>query len=215
MMNLVILGAPGSGKGTQAHRLAEAYSLRRISTGDILRDAVARGTELGMKAKAHMDSGGLVPDGLVIDLIAEALDGDGGHRGFIFDGFPRTVKQAEALDDLLVRTGRKLDAVVLLEVSEEEVVRRLTLRRSCPGCERLYNMESDPPGDGVHCDVCGEELIIRSDDREDVIRKRLEVYRRQTEPIIRWYGEKGTVLRIDGEQGPDEVLAQVRRLIDP
>jgi len=213
MMNLVILGAPGSGKGTQAHRLAEAYALKRISTGDILRDAVARGTDLGREAKAHMDAGGLVPDGLVIDLIEETLESGVRPGEFIFDGFPRTVKQAEALDELLARTDRSLDAVIVLDVSEGEVVRRLTLRRSCPGCERLYNMESDPPGDGVHCDACGRELIVRSDDHEDVIRRRLEVYREQTEPIIRWYGEKGTILRVDGEAEPAEVLEQIRRSI--
>jgi len=211
MMNLVILGAPGSGKGTQSQRLAEAYSLKRISTGDILRDAVAHGTELGRKAQAHMDVGELVPDGLVIDLIDETLECSGGTGGFVFDGFPRTVKQAEALDALLVRTERSLDAVILLDVSEGEVVRRLTLRRSCPECERLYNMESDPPRDGGHCDGCGRELIVRSDDREDVIRNRLEVYRGQTEPIIRWYGEKGAILRVDGEAEPAEVLEQIRR----
>jgi adenylate kinase len=213
-MNIVMLGSPGSGKGTQAHMLAEKFSLKRISTGDILREAVMNETNLGKRARIHMDNGDLVPDGLVIDLIAEAVNEMGDRKGLIFDGFPRTLKQAEALDDLLVRTGRTIDLVIYLDVSPEEVVRRLSLRRSCPGCERLFNMESDPPNDGVNCDVCGRKLIVRSDDREDVIRNRLEVYRQETQPIIHWYDERGKVDRINGEVSAPQVFERICREIE-
>ncbi len=213
MMNLVILGSPGSGKGTQAHMLARKHSLMWISTGDILRNAVAEGTELGRKAKSHMDSGELVPDELVIELIRDALETKDRKNGFILDGFPRTLKQAKALGALLDTTGDAIDSVIYLEVSKEEVVRRLSLRRSCPNCNRMYNIATDPPADVSRCDDCGHELIARSDDQEEVILNRLEVYRKQTFPILDWYESNGKVLRVDGELEPSDVFEEINRLL--
>lgn len=213
-MDLVILGSPGSGKGTQALMLAEKFSILHISTGDLLREAVATGTELGRKAQGFMDSGELVPDDLVIDLIAETLRANEGGKGFILDGFPRTLNQAKALSDLLTGMDLKIQLVIYLDVSSEEVVRRLSLRRSCPNCSRLFNMASKPPSDGVHCDDCGEELIIRKDDREDVILNRLEVYRKETFPILEWYEQNSTVVKVNGELSPSDVLGEISRFID-
>ena len=212
-MNLVILGSPGSGKGTQAVMLARRFSLLHISTGDLLRDAVAAGTELGKQARAFMDRGGLVPDGLVIDLIEETLRSNEGGDGFVLDGFPRTLNQAVALRDLLAGMEKEIRYVIHLDVSEDEVVRRLSLRRTCPSCNRLFNLATDPPSDGSHCDDCGVELIGRKDDQEDVIRNRLEVYRRETLPLLRWYEQNSTVLKVDGERSPSEILEEISRVI--
>ncbi len=214
MMNLVILGSPGSGKGTQALMLARKYSLLQISTGDILRDAVLKGTELGSKAKSYMDSGGLVPDELVVELIEETLNTSERKKGFILDGFPRTLNQAKALHKLLVGMGEVIDYVIYLDVSKDEVVRRLSLRRSCPNCNRLYNMVSDPPSDGINCDECSSELIIRRDDKEEVILNRLEIYNNETLPILKWYDQKSKVVKINGEMKSSEVLEQIFRFLD-
>jgi adenylate kinase len=214
MMNLVILGSPGSGKGTQALMLARRYSLLRISTGDILRDAVLNETELGNKAKGYMDSGGLVPDELVVELIEETLNNSEMEEGFILDGFPRTLNQAKALHKLLVGMGEVIDYVIYLDVSKDEVVKRLSLRRSCPNCNRLYNMVSDPPSDGNNCDECNSELIIRRDDKEEVVLNRLEIYNKETLPILKWYDQKSKVVKINGELNSSEVLEQILRFLD-
>jgi adenylate kinase len=214
MMNLVILGSPGSGKGTQALMLARRYSLLRISTGDILRDAVLNGTELGNKAKGYMESGGLVPDELVVELIEETLNNSEMEEGFILDGFPRTLNQAKALHKLLVGMGEVIDYVIYLDVSKDEVVKRLSLRRSCPNCNRLYNMVSDPPSDGNNCDECNSELIIRRDDKEEVVLNRLEIYNKETLPILKWYDQKSKVVKINGELNSSEVLEQILRFLD-
>jgi adenylate kinase len=213
MMNLVILGSPGSGKGTQAHMLAQKHSLLWISTGDILRNAVAEGTELGLKAKNFMDSGDLVPDELVIDLIRETLETKEKKEGFILDGFPRTLNQAKALGILLDKTGDLIDSVIYLDVSKEEVVRRLSVRRTCPECNRLYNLATDPPADGSHCDNCSCDLIVRSDDQEDVILNRLEVYREETLPILEWYESRSKVCSVNGEIEPSEVFVEINQFL--
>jgi adenylate kinase len=213
-MDLVMLGSPGSGKGTQARMLARRYSLLQVSTGDILREAVFKETSLGKRARSFMESGALVPDELVIGLIGETLEKQVEKGGVIFDGFPRTIKQADALQRLLNGRGERVDLVIYLEVSSEEVVRRLSLRRSCPNCNRLYNVVSDPSADGLHCDECKAELIVREDDREDVILNRLEVYGAKTLPILQWYEEMGEVLRVDGEKDSMEIHSEICRFLD-
>jgi adenylate kinase len=194
--------------------LAQQFSILHISTGDLLREAVATGTELGRKAQGFMDSGELVPDDLVIDLIEETLRTNEGEKGFILDGFPRTLNQAKALNELLTGMEMGIHFVIYLDVSSDEVVRRLSLRRSCPSCNRLYNMASEPPADGVHCDECGDELIVRKDDREDVILNRLEVYQKETFPILDWYERESTVVKVNGELSPSEVLGEITRFIE-
>ncbi|MGD2152133.1 MAG: adenylate kinase [Gemmatimonadales bacterium] len=193
-MKLVLLGPPGSGKGTQGDRLAAQFGVPKYATGDILRDAVRRGTALGDDAKRYMDAGELVPDEVVLGLVREALATPQAAPGFILDGFPRTVAQAEGLEALLEERDAKLDAVVYFDVPEEELIRRLAGRRSCPNCGAVFNVHSDPPAVAETCDGCGSKLETREDDREDTVRNRLRVYHEHTEPLLRWYGE-GSVLR--------------------
>ncbi|OGF97047.1 MAG: adenylate kinase [Candidatus Glassbacteria bacterium RBG_16_58_8] len=213
-MNLVLLGSPGSGKGTQARLLTATYSLLWISTGDLLRESLKKGTDLGSRAKRYMESGQLVPDDLVIDLIDETIRRRGCRGGILFDGFPRTLKQAAALQKLLDRVGERIDYIIYLDVSNEEVVRRLSLRRSCPKCHRLYNLATEPPSDGVHCDGCGSRLTLRSDDREEVIRSRLDVYQRETFPVMDWYEGKAVIVKVDGERQPSEIQKDIGHTLD-
>ncbi len=188
-MRIVLFGPPGAGKGTQASMLAEKTGAEHISTGDALRDAVARQTEVGLKAKSYMDKGELVPDEVVIAIAKERL-AKAGESGFILDGFPRTVAQAEALDKALDELGKPLDAVVNLEVDEEEIVWRLSGRRVCPNCGEPYHIESKPSAKDGICDKCGSALVHRSDDQPDAIRNRLKVYNQQTEPVLGYYESK-------------------------
>ena len=219
-MNLILLGAPGAGKGTQGALLAERHGLARISTGDLLRSALRRGTPLGLRARQYMEAGELVPDSLILDLVREVLDGgeaaeevggaDAVARGFILDGFPRNIPQAEALDRMLEDLGRPLDAVLLFEVPDELLVRRISGRRSCSKCGAVYNVFSDPPAREGVCDRCEGELTQRADDRAETVQRRLEVYREQTEPLVGYYDSRSTpVRRIDGNQPVDAVQAQV------
>ena len=211
-LNLVLLGPPGSGKGTQAERLQEDLRLPYYSTGNILRAAVRDETELGRKAKEYMDRGDLVPDDVIIGVIAERIAAHEAEDGFILDGFPRTVGQAEALEARMDELSKRLTAALLIEVSDEEVVRRLGGRRTCPN-GHVFHVEFDPPEhDGV-CDVCGAELTIRDDDKPDVIKNRLEQYREKTEPLVAWYEERGDLERVDGEKEPDEVDEDIRALL--
>ena len=213
-LDIVLLGAPGSGKGTQAERIAPAYGLPHVSTGDILRGAVKGGTELGVAAKHFMDAGDLVPDDVVIGIIAERLTQGDTAAGFMLDGFPRTLDQAAALDDMLAGAGRVLRLVLLIDVPEEELVQRLAGRRACRACGRGYNVVFDPPQrDGV-CDVCGGELFQRDDDNEATVRNRLAVYRRQTAPLIGYYRDKGILSTVSGGgRDPDQVFADVETLL--
>jgi adenylate kinase len=208
-LNLVLLGPPGSGKGTQGERLQQDLELPYYATGDILRAAVRDGTELGRKAKEYMDRGDLVPDEVIVGVIAERVSGSEAEDGFILDGFPRTTVQAEALDSEVNRLGRELTATIFIDVSEEEVVRRLGGRRTCAN-GHIFHIEFDPPEREGICDVCGEELVVRDDDKPDVVRNRLERYHAETEPLVAYYDERGLLHHIDGSAAPDEVYESIR-----
>jgi adenylate kinase len=209
-LNLVLLGPPGAGKGTQADRLRKDFGLPYWSTGIILRDAVERETELGKKAKEYMDSGDLVPDELICDVIAERFDSGEADNGFLLDGFPRTVGQAEMLERLLDSRGRELTAVLLIEAPDDEVVRRLSGRRTCAKGQHVYHVEFDPPKHEGVCDQDGSRLIQRDDDKPETVRKRLAVYHEQTEPLVDWYEGKDVLRRFDGRRSPDEVHDRIR-----
>lgn len=209
-MNLILLGPPGAGKGTQANMLSDEFSIPQISTGEILRAAVKEGTPLGIEAKSFMDAGGLVPDEVVIGIVVERLQHDDCSNGFILDGFPRTVAQADALQDNLKTLGKELDRVIALQVDTEALVERLTGRRTCKSCGRGYHVRFDPPAEEGRCDVCGGELVQRDDDREETIRKRMEVYEEQTAPLINYYREAGLLIEVDGMQPIGEVNETLR-----
>ena len=211
-LNLILLGPPGSGKGTQGETLREDLDLPYYATGDILREAVREQTDLGTTAKEYMDRGDLVPDEVIVGVIAERIDKPEADDGFILDGFPRTVPQAEALGEKMEELGRSLTAAVLIEVSDEEVVRRLAGRRSCPN-GHIFHVEFDPPEKEGVCDVCGKELFVRDDDKPEVIRHRLEQYAEKTAPLVDYYDERGLLERVDGDQPPDDVGENIRALL--
>jgi adenylate kinase len=209
-LNLVLLGPPGAGKGTQATRLRQDFGLSYYSTGIILREAVDNETELGKKAKEYMDAGELVPDELINDVIAERFDSGDADHGFLLDGFPRTIGQAEMLDETLSSRGWELTSALLIEAPDDEVVRRLSGRRTCAKGGHVYHMEFDPPKNDEVCDQDGSRLIQRDDDRPETVRKRLSVYHEQTEPLIGWYTERDLLVRFDGTRTPDEVNDLIR-----
>jgi adenylate kinase len=213
-MNIMLLGAPGAGKGTQASRIIDSYGLAHISTGDILRKAVADATPLGLEAKRYMDAGDLVPDEVVIGLVKERIQMPDCARGFMLDGFPRTLPQAEALDATLDEIGSALDAVVLIDVDIESIVRRLTSRRQCTACGRVYNLLTDRPEVVDVCDDCGGEVYQRDDDTETTVRNRLEVYESSTAPLVEYYQAKGLLTPVDGNQAPDGVFVEVQGVLD-
>lgn len=199
-MLLVMLGPPGSGKGTQAKRLAEKLNLKHLSTGDILRENVKQGTDLGKRAKEYMDKGDLVPDDVILGMIKDTLKSEKQADGFIFDGFPRTIPQAEGLDKMLASESEKLDSALNLEVSDQEVINRLSGRYFCPKCQRTYNYPANLPKKEGVCDDCDVELQKRKDDTEEVVKNRLEVYKKQTEPLIGYYKEQSILKNVDGER---------------
>lgn len=208
-MDIILFGPPGAGKGTQGQLLAERRGLVRLSTGDLLRDALRDGTPLGREAKKFMDAGELVPDDVILGLVREIMQ-DGGGRSFIFDGFPRTEAQAEGLSRLVDDLGRRIDAVIVLEVPDDTLVRRLSGRMWCSECGAVYNVHTDPPAKAGVCDACGGELIQRADDREETVRRRLDVYRAQTEPVLAWYERSGvSVVRLDGDRTVDAVQTDI------
>jgi len=213
-MKIVLIGPPGCGKGTQAMLIREKYNVPQLSTGDILRAAVAEGTELGRLADSFMRNGNLVPDQLILDLMSEEILKQGFNGGYILDGFPRTLTQAEALDRLLRKNDSRLDAAISIDVGDDEVVRRLAGRRQCKRCGEGYHLIFKSPSKAGMCDKCGGELYQRADDNEDTVRERLAVYRRQTEPIISYYKEKGILKSVSGIGTIDEVFERISSLID-
>jgi adenylate kinase len=211
-MRCILLGPPGAGKGTQAAVIRDRYNVAHISTGDILRSNVKEKTDLGQKARSYMEAGGLVPDSLIIEMMRERLSQSDCNRGFLLDGFPRTVSQAEALDSLLEDLDVELDAVILLDVSDEVVVERLSGRRVCRDCGAIYHMKNHPPKKEGICDLCGGELFQRKDDTEEVIRQRLGVYHQQTSPLIEYYRSSGILKAVNAEVSSDSVLAVIEDL---
>lgn len=214
-MNLVMFGPPGAGKGTQGTMLAEQRGLLKISTGDILRDAARAGTPLGLEAKKYMNAGELVPDSVILGLVREVIEDASDVKGFIMDGFPRTLNQAEGVDRLLGELGRPIDAVVVLDVDDDDLVKRLSGRRSCPSCGAVYNIFFEMPKNDQLCDRCGSELVQRADDSQQTVLRRLEVYREQTAPLIEYYEKKQVpVMRIAGGRSIEEVQRDILRIVD-
>jgi adenylate kinase len=213
-MRLVLLGPPGAGKGTQGLLLAERYGIPQISTGEILRDHVQRGTRLGLQARSFMDRGEYVPDGLMVSMVRDRLDGADAEEGFILDGFPRTVAQADALERALAETGRPLDVVLKFSIGGEIAVRRLLGRATCPNCGRTYHVEFRPPAVEGVCDVCGGRLERRADDDEVTIRRRIAVYREQASPLELFYVERDLLYQIDAEGTPDEVFERSIKVLE-
>jgi len=209
IMRIILLGPPGSGKGTQAEFIKKKLGISHISTGDMFRKAIEEGTELGRKAKEYLDSGQLVPDEITVGIVRERLNESDCERGFLLDGFPRTVTQAEALDEILKEKGVELDAVININVSREELIKRLTGRRICRNCGATYHIIFNPPAVENTCDKCGGELYQRKDDTEETIINRLEVYKKQTEPLIQYYENRGILKNIDGGQSIDEVTREI------
>ena len=212
-MRIILVGPPGAEKGTQAEKIVAKYNVAHISTGDILRANVKAGTELGKKAKSFMDAGALVPDDVIVGMMRGRLAEDDCKNGFILDGFPRTVPQAEALDSLLAEMGIKLDGVILLDVDDDTVVERLCGRRMCKKCGRIFHVSFKPSSKGDLCDECGGELYQRDDDKEEVIRQRLAVYHSQTAPLVDYYGKAGLLLRVPGAEAGDKVVGHIEAML--
>ncbi len=214
-MRVVFLGAPGVGKGTQADRIATQFKILKISTGDLLREAVRSQTQLGLEAKSYMDQGKLVPDSVVIGLVRDKLGDPGGAKGFVLDGFPRTVTQAEELGKALKAARRPLDRVVNFQVSREDIIKRLSGRRSCPKCQATFHVDFAPSKKGDACDRCGEILVQRSDDARDAIETRLKVYEEQTAPLIQYYGNKRLLTDLDASGSVDAVFEALFGVLAP
>lgn len=212
-MNIIIMGPPGAGKGTQAEFMKAEYKLPHISTGDIFREAVGQGTELGKKAQEYMNAGKLVPDEVTIGIVRERLAREDCAQGFLLDGFPRTTVQAEALDRVLQNMGRKVEAAINISVPQKVLVARLSGRVSCKECKTVYNTSYNPPSKPGRCDKCGGELIQRSDDRGDTVSKRLEVYQEQTSPLLDYYDEHNLLYNIDGNQDSKEVFNEIKEIL--
>jgi adenylate kinase len=209
-LNLILLGPPGAGKGTQAERLVEDFDLPYYATGDILRAAVKEESDLGKEAKSYMEKGDLVPDELICRVVVERIDSGEARDGFLLDGFPRTIPQAEELEKALSRLGRRLTATLLIQAPDDEVIRRLSGRRVCKENGHVYHLEFDPPKNEGFCDQDGSPLIQRDDDRQETVRHRLEVFHEQTSPLIEHYDEEGVLRRFDGTRTPDEVNGHIR-----
>ena len=212
-MKIIMLGAPGAGKGTQAKRIAEKYHIPHISTGDIFRANIKEGTELGKKAKNYMDQGLLVPDELVVDLVADRIQKDDCKDGFILDGFPRTIPQAESLDEALAKMGEAMDYAIDVDVPDEDIVTRMGGRRACVGCGATYHVQFNPTKQDGICDSCGERLILRDDDKPETVQKRLDVYHEQTQPLIEYYSKAGILKTVDGTLEMDAVFAAIASIL--
>lgn len=213
-MKIVMLGAPGAGKGTQAKMLAAKYEIPHISTGDIFRANIKNGTELGRKAKEYMDQGLLVPDELTLDLVMDRFKKDDCKKGYILDGFPRTIPQAEALDAALRELGDQLDYAVDVDVPDENIVTRMSGRRACTGCGATYHVVFNPSRKGEVCQECGETLVLRDDDKPETVQKRLDVYHDQTQPLIDYYKKQGILKTVDGTQKMDDVFAAITGILE-
>ena len=212
-MRIIMLGAPGAGKGTQAKKIAEKYSIPHISTGDIFRANIKNGTELGKKAKTYMDQGLLVPDELVCDLVVDRVQQDDCKKGYILDGFPRTIPQAESLDAALSRLGEAVDYAINVEVPDENIVKRMGGRRACVGCGATYHLVYAAPKKEGICDNCGAELILRDDDKPETVQKRLGVYHEQTQPLIDYYTKKGILKEVDGTMDMGDVFKAIVEIL--
>lgn len=213
-MKIIMLGAPGAGKGTQAKKIAGKYNIPHISTGDIFRANIKNGTELGKKAKTYMDQGLLVPDELVVDLVVDRVNQEDCAGGYVLDGFPRTIPQAEALTEALEKLGQKMDYAIDVDVPDENIVNRMSGRRACVGCGATYHMVYAPPKQEGICDTCGKELILRDDDKPETVQKRLNVYHEQTQPLIEYYTREGILRTVDGTIDIEEVFEQIVKLLE-
>lgn len=213
-MILIFLGAPGSGKGTQAMKVAEKYNLPQICTGDMLRETVQRKDPLGIKAAEYMNTGKLVPDGIVVDLIEQRIEQDDCKEGFLLDGFPRTIDQAKSLEEMLKHQKRAIAGVFFINVEQKELLRRLTSRRICSKCSKLYNIELSPPKNPELCDECHSPLLQREDDKKEVVLSRLKVYGEQTEPLVDYYKNKTLLISIEGDGKVENIFQQIRKKID-
>lgn len=213
-MKIVMLGAPGAGKGTQAKMIAAKYEIPHISTGDIFRSNIKNGTELGKKAKAYMDQGLLVPDELTVDLVIDRLGKEDCAKGYILDGFPRTIPQAEALDAALAKRSEKMDYAIDVDVPDENIVNRMSGRRACVGCGATYHIVFNPSKKGDVCETCGEKLILRDDDKPETVLKRLGVYHAQTQPLIDYYTGQGILKSVDGTQDMNDVFAAITGILE-
>ena len=212
-MKIIMLGAPGAGKGTQAKMIAEKCGIPHISTGDIFRANIKNGTELGAKAKEYMDKGLLVPDELVCDLVVDRIQQADCEKGYILDGFPRTIPQAEALENALNAIEQKLDYAIDIDVPDENIINRMSGRRACVGCGATYHLLFNPTKVEGKCDVCGESLILRDDDKPETVKKRLDVYHTQTQPLIDFYTERKVLVEVDGTQSMDKVFDDIMKIL--
>ena len=212
-MKIIMLGAPGAGKGTQAKKLSEKYGIPHISTGDIFRANIKNNTELGKKAKGYMDAGQLVPDELVVDLVVDRIKEQDCFKGFILDGFPRTIPQAEALDYALNNQNEKIDYAINVDVPDENIINRMGGRRACVGCGATYHVVNMPPKKEGICDHCGEKLVLREDDKPETVKKRLHVYHDQTKPLIEYYDKKGSLLTVDGTLDINVVFEKITEVL--
>ncbi len=212
-MNIILLGYPGSGKGTQAKVLSQKLGMFHVSTGDIFREEIAKKTQMGQEVAGYLAAGRLVPDKLVMEVLKARLNTE--TRGLLFDGFPRTVDQAESLDNWFSGRGQSIDAVIFLNISEEEVAKRLGARRTCTGCGRIYNTVTNPPAKENVCDACGKPLAVREDDKPGVVARRIQVYKDQTEPLLAYYRASGNFFEADGGLAPEAVAEKVASLVKP
>lgn len=212
-MKIIMLGAPGAGKGTQAKKIAEKYTIPHISTGDIFRANIKEGTELGKKAKTFMDKGELVPDELVVDLVVDRFKNPDCANGYVLDGFPRTIPQAEALDTALNAIGETIDYAINVEVPDENIINRMSGRRACVGCGATYHIKYNPTKVADVCDTCGEKLILRDDDKPETVKNRLSVYHDQTQPLIDFYTKKGVLAEVDGTQDMNDVFTAIVNIL--
>ncbi|WP_027296198.1 adenylate kinase [Robinsoniella sp. KNHs210] len=212
-MKIIMLGAPGAGKGTQAKKIADKYQIPHISTGDIFRANIKNGTELGKKAKTYMDKGLLVPDELVVDLVVDRVQQSDCANGYVLDGFPRTIPQAEALDAALAKLGDKVDYAINVEVPDENIINRMGGRRACVGCGATYHVAYNPPKEEGFCDIDGEKLILREDDKPETVKKRLDVYHDQTQPLIEYYSSKQILKEVDGTVDMEDVFTAIVQIL--